>query len=70
MSNLAMKKAVKLAGGPVALGVACGVRYQAVQRWVKNGCPPKRVLLVHEVSGVSCNELRPDIYPIENQGAA
>ena len=64
-----MKKAVASGGGPVALGAACGVRYQAVQRWVRDGCPAERVWCIEKATGVSRHELRPDLYPLEDSAA-
>ncbi len=55
--------------GPVAEKV--GVRYQAVQQWLKRGkCPAERVIAVEAATGISRHELRPDIYPVENHHQA
>ena len=41
-----------------------GIRYQAVQKWLRTGrIPAERVLAVEEHSGISRCELRPDLYP-------
>lgn len=69
MANEIMKKAIDAAGGPVALAAACGVKYQAVQRWRRTGCPAERVLAVEKASGVPRHELRPDLYPAEESAA-
>jgi len=34
-----LSAAVIDAGGPKAVGLACGVSYQAVQKWMKHGLP-------------------------------
>jgi len=68
-----MQKAVEAAGGLKPLAKACDdVSYQAVQRWVKNGCPAKRVLQVERAAKyvVQRYELRPDLYPPEEAEAA
>lgn len=66
MTKDAIERAVIAAGGLQALAAACGVTYQAVQRWVKTGrVPAERVLKVEQASGVSRHSLRRDVYPIE-----
>lgn len=54
-------RAIRLAGGPVAVaGKVDGVHnYQTVQGWARNGVPPKYVLRLEQLSGVSRRELRP-----------
>lgn len=66
-----MKKAVESVGGQVALASACGVKYQAVQRWLRAGCPAERVLCVEKaVAGaVTRHDLRPDLYPVDEAAA-
>lgn len=50
--------------GPVAEKV--GVRYQAIQQWLKRGkVPAERVIAMEQATGISRHELRPDIYPVE-----
>lgn len=61
----AIERAVKKAGGQQALADICGVKYQAVQKWINNGVPAERVLMIETATGVSRHELRPDIYPID-----
>lgn len=60
-----MKKAISATGGPVALAAECNVKYQAVQRWGRKGCPAERVISVERASGVPRHELRPDLYPTD-----
>ncbi len=50
---------------------ACNVKYQAVQRWIRSGCPAERVLCVEQATGgaVTRHELRPDLYPLEESAA-
>lgn len=61
MSNEALSRAIKEAGGPKALGDVIGISSQAISQWTE--CPPKRVLAVEAASGVPRHELRPDIFP-------
>ena len=61
-----VEKAIAAANGLQTLAEACGVKYQAVQKWRRQGkVPAERVLAVEEATGgkVSRHELRPDIYP-------
>jgi DNA-binding transcriptional regulator YdaS (Cro superfamily) len=52
--------AVAKAGGMRALGRALGINYQAIQSWKK--IPAGRVVAIEEVTGISREELRPDIF--------
>lgn len=55
--------------GPVAEKV--GVRYQAIQQWLKRGkVPAERVIAMEQATGISRHELRPDIYPDDRKAAA
>lgn len=57
------KKAIKQAGGPVKVSKLLGISHQAIGQWKL--IPPKWVIKIEEISGISRNELRPDIYPDE-----
>jgi DNA-binding transcriptional regulator YdaS (Cro superfamily) len=60
----AVDRAIEALGGLPKLAKACGVTYQAVQKWQRTRrVPAERVLTVERVSGVSRGELRPDLYP-------
>lgn len=59
----AIERAVEVAGGQQALADKCGVKYQAVQKWLRDRVPAERVLAIEDATGVSRHELRPDIYP-------
>lgn len=66
----AIEKAVSLVGGQVAMAAKCGVRYQAVQKWVRSGkVPAERVLTIERATDgkVSRHDLRPDLYPRERK---
>lgn len=60
-------EAVREAGGGASLGRALGLTRQAIYQWAK--VPPEHVLKVEQISGVSRQRLRPDLYPPE-AGAA
>jgi DNA-binding transcriptional regulator YdaS (Cro superfamily) len=57
----ALKRAIKQAGGVVALANTLGIRSQAISQW--NVCPVHRAIGVEQASGVPKEDLRPDIYP-------
>lgn len=57
----AMLRAIKAAGGPSALGRLLGVSSQNISQWWQ--VPAERVLAVERHTGVSREELRPDLYP-------
>ncbi len=65
-----IEQAVEHAGGQQALAEKVGVRYQAVQKWIRaKRVPAERVLAIEEATGgaVSRHDLRPDIYPRESR---
>jgi DNA-binding transcriptional regulator YdaS (Cro superfamily) len=62
-----IERAVEIAGGQQALAGKLGVRYQAVQKWIRGVVPAERVLAIEGATGVSRHELRPDIYPRESR---
>ena len=57
----ALESAVSLAGGFTALGRKLGISGEAIMQW--DMVPPRRVLEVEKVTGISRFLLRPDIYP-------
>lgn len=64
----ALKNAVKVAGGPVAVSKVIGITSQAVSLW--RVCPPNHVMALERLSGVSRHELRPDIFGTTPEQAA
>lgn len=56
----ALTAAVKKAGSFSALARLLGITPQAVQQW--RVVPPNKVLQVSQHCGISCHELRPDIF--------
>jgi len=61
-----LERAKERAGGQAELAKRIGVTAQAVSQWEE--VPPLRVLAVEAASGVSRHELRPDLYPLEEEG--
>ena len=59
----AIEEAVRVAGSLRNVADRLGVRSQAISQWTRwQKVPPKRVLALEALSGVSRYELRPDIY--------
>jgi DNA-binding transcriptional regulator YdaS (Cro superfamily) len=65
MSNTPLERAINAAGGLTKLAASLHITKQAVAQW--DEVPPLRVLEVERASGVSRHELRPDLYPIEDE---
>lgn len=57
----ALRRAVATVGGQAEFARLIGITAQAVSQW--DEVPPLRVLAVERISGVSRQELRPDLYP-------
>ncbi len=57
---------VQAGGGLQPLAATLGVRYQAIQAWLRRGrVPAERVIAIERATGVPRTTLRPDIYPEE-----
>lgn len=63
-----IENAIRQSGSASALGMAVGVTKMAVSLWRKNGVPADRVLQIHNATGVTPHELRPDLYPNPTDG--
>lgn len=60
-----IEKMIEIVGSQAELARACGVRHQAVQKWIKKGrVPAERVLAVEKATQgrVTRYELRPDVF--------
>ncbi|TKA90377.1 transcriptional regulator [Halopseudomonas bauzanensis] len=67
----AISKAADKAGGQSALAKLIGVSGQAVNRMCTTGrVPAERVLAIEKATGISRHELRPDLYPKEEDSVA
>lgn len=66
---VSLERAIEQIGSQRALARLLNISQQAVSGWVKrrSPLPPKHVLAVEIATGISRHELRPDIYPIEEQ---
>lgn len=64
----ALKRAVEKVGGQAEFARLIGITAQAVSQW--DEVPPLRVLAVERISGVSRQELRPDLYPAAEEARA
>jgi len=60
MKQTPLELAIAAAGGAPVLAKKLGLSKQAVYQW--RACPPKQVLTVEKLTGVSRYDLRPDIY--------
>lgn len=60
--------AIERLGGPSAVAKLFKVSPWAVSKWRKR-VPPKRVLKLSRLSGVSAHAMRPDIYPDDEAAA-
>lgn len=64
MMHPALKKAVKQAGGVVALAKLLGLHRQAIHQWSLPGrrIPADHIVAIERLTGVPRQELRPDLY--------
>jgi len=69
ISNEAVMRACEAAGGQTKLARALRISPQAVDAWRRRRIPATRVLEVERVTGIPRWELRPDIYPDEEDPA-
>ncbi len=65
----ALAKAIKEAGGQAALARLCKTSQPLVWYWLHNAkqVPATYVLTIEAATSVSKHDLRPDIYPRENE---
>lgn len=68
MTGISM--AIRAAGTAKALAIALELSPMAISGWLKrNRIPAERVLDVERITGVSRCDLRPDLYPRDEQAA-
>jgi len=67
----AILKAAEVMGSQFALATALNLKSQgSIATWLMRGQPPAHhVLAIEKLTGVSRHDLRPDIYPREEQAA-
>lgn len=62
-NEIALKKAIRLAGGQSRLAAALGIKQPSISEWLKRGqVPVERVARVADLVGMTREELRPDIF--------
>jgi DNA-binding transcriptional regulator YdaS (Cro superfamily) len=57
----ALRLAIKRAGGVYELAATLKVKPQAISNWISRGTPKERCLAIENLTGIRCEELRPDI---------
>lgn len=67
MRDAALEKAIDNVGGVRALARSLGISQPAISSWKR--VPADRVLSVEATTGISRNDLRPDLYPPPDQAA-
>ena len=60
-----VRRAAYKVGGLAALARILGIRHTAFYRWRR--VPAERVLSIEKATGISRHELRPDLYPEEEE---
>jgi len=67
MTKSHIRKTIQLAGGARRVAATLGLKSaQVVHNWAARGSiPPRYILDVERLSGVSRHDLRPDLYPRE-----
>lgn len=67
----AMQRAVQAAGGQTALARRIGKTQGHVSQWLRRGyVPPLLVPQIEQATGIPRHELRPDLFAVEDRGAA
>ncbi|EGX6617202.1 helix-turn-helix domain-containing protein [Salmonella enterica] len=65
-----LDKAIRVAGGKSRLAQSLGIKPSSLSRWIGRyqGRPPaERVQQIYKITGVTPNELRPDLYPAPSE---
>ncbi|MBN3757187.1 helix-turn-helix domain-containing protein [Paraburkholderia sp. Tr-20389] len=66
----ALRTAIKQYGGALRLAEALGVKPQAIANWVSRGTPKEKCLVIENLTGVRCEELRPDLNWVDLQSVS
>lgn len=61
--QLALREAIRMAGGQSALARVCGKDQGHVSHWLKSakGVPAEHCPAIEDATGVRCEKLRPDV---------
>lgn len=65
MRDSVIDQAIKIAGGPMALARAIGIKAPSLYSW--RSVPAIRVLAVEAATGIPRTKLRPDLYPPDEE---
>jgi DNA-binding transcriptional regulator YdaS (Cro superfamily) len=60
---MTFKELLDQRGTATKLAKSLGVTHSAVLQWASRRVPAERVLMVEALTGISRQELRPDLYP-------
>lgn len=65
----AMRKAVRILGSQIATASALGVSQMTISVWCKTRVPAEHVIKIEKLTDglVTRYDLRPDIYPLEDE---
>jgi len=67
-SSPSLRKAIAKSGGQVKLASAINTSQQNISNWLKSGkVAADKVIPIERETGVSRHELRPDIFPPEDE---
>ncbi|WP_133772902.1 transcriptional regulator [Pseudomonas graminis] len=62
MKPTALERAILAAGSAKALAKTLGVTPMTVSHWKVRGVPAERAVMIEKATGVSRQDLRPDLY--------
>lgn len=64
MNPKVLEQAIDAGGGLFAFARALGLTHGAISSWRRQGrIPAEWAIRVHDLTGIPCAKLRPDIYP-------
>lgn len=61
MNSEALERAIRIAGNQVKFAAAIGVKPQAIKPYFTRGLSPERCPAAEAFTGVTCEQLRPDL---------
>lgn len=69
MNPTPLERAILAAGSGKSLAGILGVTPMAVSYWKARGIPARQAIAIEKATGVPRHELRPDLYPNDDQSA-